>query len=316
MRTRHRCRAQFGAPAWAPPPLQLLLLLLATWAACCCVAAAAQGNAAATFSCPIGWTLWSPPSQPRGDAPADAAAALCVQPQRLRVAPAEVADVCARIFDLYPPRGWSGAARELAPRAISVHSDEQNAWLRDLLQPLFAATGEPVALGGAAGFGDVAWWDGVDAGGGAPQYAHFAPAVDWRTRSGCIAMQPDGYWRLVDCKTPRRAFACSFPLPAAAEGSGEGGGSEHGGESPSPPTEAPAGDEPVLPPQPTRPPVPTRPPRVSPGGRRTRRNVTASTRPRSTKRRRRGAAATAGGRSRRRGSFVRHSIPASPSLAC
>ncbi|RNE98554.1 hypothetical protein TraAM80_08701 [Trypanosoma rangeli] len=263
--TRHCCRCtQAGAPLRAMLPRQLIVLLLAAWTASFCVAAAAQRDPAAVFPpCPVGWKLWLPRSQLHGGDPLDATTAWCVQPQTSRVAAAEAADVCARIFDVYPPDGWNGATRGLTPRTVSVHSEEQNVWLRDLLKPLFGEMGELVALGGAARLGDIVWWDGVNAANGAPSYTHFAPTVDWQTHSGCIAMRSDGFWHLVDCKTPRRAFVCTFPYSAAGDGNaGSGSGSNESGRGDATTTtsEVPAGDKPVSSPQPTRPPVPNPPP--------------------------------------------------------
>ncbi|ESL07010.1 hypothetical protein TRSC58_05308 [Trypanosoma rangeli SC58] len=267
MPTRHCCCCtQAGAPLRAMLPRQLVVLLLAVWATCFCVAVAAQRDPAAAFPpCPVGWNLWLPRSQLHDGDPLDATTAWCVQPQTFRVAPAEAADVCARIFDVYPPDGWNGATRGLTPRTVSVHSEEQNVWLRDLLKPLFGGLEELVALGGAARFGDIVWWDGVNASNGAPSYTHFALSVDWQSHSGCIAMRSDGFWRLVDCKIPRRTFVCAFPYSAAGDGNASGGSDEGGEGDATTTTEAPAGDKSVSSLQPTRPPVPRPPPRCLTG---------------------------------------------------
>ncbi|EKF30321.1 hypothetical protein MOQ_005871 [Trypanosoma cruzi marinkellei] len=258
MKALHRRCAQTGEVLWVTLPL----LLLVAWATCCCVAVTAQGTSPPSPFCPIGWALWPMEFKARDGVSSDDATVWCVQPQKVRVAPAETVEACAHIFDLRPPRGWSEANRELIPQPFSVHSHEQNLWLQELLSPFFGDLGELVALGGAAGFGDIFWWDGMNNVNGVPSYTNFAPSTDWQTHSGCIAMQRDGVWRLVDCKTPQMPFVCAFQWNALNEtntSSNDGDNSSDGGADATT-TNSSTGDNPVDVPQPTRPPVPQPPP--------------------------------------------------------
>ncbi|PWV12387.1 hypothetical protein C3747_51g252 [Trypanosoma cruzi] len=256
MKAFHRPCSQTGEFLWVTLPL----LLSVAWATCCCVAVTAQGNSSSP-SCPSGWALWPMELKARDDGSSDSATVWCVQPQEVRVAPAETVEACAHIFGLRPPRGWSEANRELIPQPLSVHSQEQNLWLQGLLNPFFGDLGELVALGGAAGFGDIVWWDGMKNANGAPPYTNFSPSTNWQTHSGCIAMQRDGFWRIVDCKTPKRPFVCAFqwnPLNEGNTSSNDGdNSSDSGGNATT--TNSSSGDNPVDAPQPTRPPVPQPP---------------------------------------------------------
>ncbi|KEG13396.1 hypothetical protein DQ04_01031090 [Trypanosoma grayi] len=250
----------------------LLLLLVVKWTLCCSSVTVSAAPYLSTSFCPIGWTLWSPGPKVGVGEPSGADQAWCVKPQTILVAPEGVGEVCERIFDLDPPRGGDSVYTGIIPHAVSIHSDEQNAWLQQLLDPIFSHTGDRIALGGAAGFGDIFWHDGTT-----PLYTHFAPSVNWETHSGCIAMQRDGFWSLVSCSAPPRPFVCAF-VPHngsnsgngntnnSSSGSGGGGGGEDSGDGSGATTGAPTeGGGEDAPQRPTRPPVPSPPPPCATG---------------------------------------------------